>query len=253
MSRGVAAGGARRPWVFLHGWGFHSGIWSDIASALAPRADVRLLDLPGHGAATERTFPTLDALADRIAEDLPPDATLIGWSLGGLVAQHLARRHPDRVGALVLIAATPCFLARDGWPHGIADTTLAAFAADLRRDVAGTLARFVSLNAVSGSGARDVVRGVTRRLSERPGPSASALDEGLELLRTADLRHEAPAIAQPALVVHGTRDRIVPVEAGRWLARTLPNARLVELPGSAHLPFVSDRAAVLDALERFDG
>jgi pimeloyl-[acyl-carrier protein] methyl ester esterase len=92
----------------------------------------------------------------------------------------------------------------------------------------------------------------TRRLGERPAASSAALDEGLERLRATDLREETSALAIPALVIHGARDRIVPVEAGRWLARTLPGARLVEFPDCAHLPFVSNRDAVRDALEAFD-
>jgi pimeloyl-ACP methyl ester carboxylesterase len=57
----------------------------------------------------------------------------------------------------------------------------------------------------------------------------------------------------PALVVHGGRDRIVPPGAGRWLSQELSNATLLELPASAHLPFVTDRAAVLDAIRNFHG
>jgi pimeloyl-[acyl-carrier protein] methyl ester esterase len=237
------------PWVLLHGWGFHSAIWKDLVETLDAARDVRLIDLPGHGCAAKRASCSFDALVDEVAASAPRDAFVVGWSLGGLVAQRLAIRHPDRVRALALIATTPCFVARDGWPHGVPSAILETFAADLRRDPDGTLSRFVNLNAMG----RDAARAATRRLGERPAASSAALDEGLALLRETDLREQTPALAMPALVIHGTRDRIVPVEAGRWLARTLPDARLLELPESAHLPFVSNRDAVRDALEAFDG
>jgi len=236
------------PWVLLHGWGFHSAIWKDLVESLRAPRDVRLVDLPGHGCAANRMLASLDALVDEVAGSTPRGSFVIGWSLGGLVAQRLANRHPDRVRALALIATTPCFVERDDWQYGVSAATLETFAADLRRDPDGTLGRFVNLNAMG----RDSARAASRRLGERPTASSAARDEGLELLRATDLRGESPALAMPSLVIHGSRDRIVPVEAGRWLARTLPAARLVELPHSAHLPFISDRDAVRDALEAFD-
>jgi len=236
------------PWVLLHGWGFHSAIWQDLVAGLGAPRDVHLVDLPGHGCAANRAFPRLDALVDEVAASTPRGAFVIGWSLGGLVAQRLATRHPDRVRALALVASTPCFVTRDDWPHGVPSATLETLAADLRRDAGETLGRFVNLNAMG----RDAARTATRRLGERPAASFEALDAGLDLLRATDLRGETRALAMPALVIHGVRDRIVPVEAGRWLARALPAARLVELPDCAHLPFVSHRDAVRDALEAFD-
>ena len=241
-----------RPWVLLHGWGFHAAIWTDLADGLPAGRDIRLVDLPGHGTAHARDLPGLDGLADEIAAAIAPGSLVAGWSLGGLVAQRLALRHPGRTGALALIASTPCFVAREGWPHGVALSTLEAFAADLQRDAPATLERFVNLNAVGGDAGREAIRSATRRLAQRPAPSRAALDAGLAILRDADLRADAPALAMPAVVIHGARDRIVPVEAGRWLARTLPRARLVELPGAAHLPFVSHRRSVREALEALD-
>ena len=238
------------PWVLLHGWGFHAAVWEDLVAGLD--RETLLVDLPGHGTAAARSLTTLDALADEVAASIPAGALVVGWSMGGLVAQRLARRHPDRVHAMALIASTPCFVARPDWSHGVPASTLEAFASDLRADANATLTRFVNLNAAGGHGGREAARAAMRRLREQPAPPQAALAAGLELLRTTDLRDEVPALSLPAVVVHGTRDRIVPVEAGRWLARTLPQARLVELPAAAHMPFVSHRRAVLEALEAFD-
>ena len=240
------------PWVLLHGWGFHAAIWKDLVDDADRARETRLIDLPGHGAAAAHPLTTLDALADDIAASMPAGALVVGWSLGGLVAQRLAHRHPGRVRALALIASTPCFVSRAGWAHGVPAATLETFAAELRADASATLTRFVNLNAVGGDNGRDAARAAMRRLQEQPAPSQDALDSGLELLRTTDLRDEVAGLSHPTVVIHGTRDRIVPVEAGRWLARALPQARLVELPAAAHMPFVSHRPAVLGALEAFD-
>lgn len=241
------------PLVLLHGWGFDSGIWTDLAERLARSRRVHLVDLPGHGYSRHRALGSLNALVDEVARAIPDDAIVVGWSMGGLVAQRLARRHPGKVRALAVMAGTPCFVARKGWSHGMSPSTLEGFADDLRRDAPVTLSTFVRLNALGGDKAREAIRALTRGLNERGGPSASALGAGLDLLRTTDLRRDAAHLAVRALVIHGVRDRIVPIEAGRWLARSMPNAELVELPTAAHLPFFSDRDAVAHALEGLDG
>ena len=66
-----------------------------------------------------------------------------------------------------------------------------------------------------------------------------------------DVRDVLPAIRVPTLVLHRTGDRGVPVEAGRYLAQHIPDAKLVELPGVDHYPFVGDGDALLDEIEEF--
>ena len=193
-----------------------------------------------------------DEVADAIAREVPGASLVCGWSLGGIFALRLAKRHPGKVRALALLATTPCFARRADWPHGMAPETLDAFAGDLGREPLRTLTRFVRLNGLGGSAARGAIRELEGTLGERPLPSAQGLEAGLEMLRSVDLRREpAPDVA--TVVVHGARDRIVPAEAGRWLARARPATRFVELEDAAHLPFVTHRGEVLAALASLDG
>ena len=239
--------------VLLHGWGLHSGAWEDVMPAISARARVHAIDLPGHGHSRDAAADSFDHAAETIARLVPAGATLCGWSLGGLIALHIARRHPDRVGRLVLVGATPCFATRADWPHAVAASTLDGFAAGLEHERDATLARFVRLNALHGAHGREAIRAFTDRLSQRGAPGGVGLAASLEWLRHVDLRADAPALTQATLVVHGSRDVLAPVEAGRWLARHIPGARMVELADAAHLPFFTHREAFLAALEPFIG
>lgn len=235
--------------VLLHGWGLHSGAWAEILPALAARFRVHAIDLPGHGHSAHVAVPGFDAAVDAVAAQVPAGARVCAWSLGALVAQRLAQRHAARVSRLVLVGATPCFVEREGWSHAMKASTLEEFAAGLVTDRDATLARFVRLNALNGARGREAMRTFTARLSERGAAAPAALETSLQWLRDIDLRAGAARIAAPTLVVHGTRDQLAPVEAGRWLAREIPRARLLELDDAAHLPFFTHREAFAAALE----
>lgn len=253
MSLHVERTGAGPDLVLLHGWGLHGGVWDPVANVLGKRFRVHAVDLPGHGHSAATPFRSLDDTVDETAASIPRDALVCGWSLGSLVAQRLARRHPGRVRALALVGATPCFVERPDWPHGMKASTLESFAASLGRDLAGTLRSFIALNALGGANGRNAMRGLAAEIAARGAPDASALDRGLVVLRETDLRGEASSIAQRAAVIHGTRDALAPVEAGRWLAGRLPRATLTEIAEAAHLPFLTHPAAFARALEALDG
>lgn len=235
--------------VLLHGWGLHSGAWAELLPTLAAKWRVHAIDLPGHGHSSHVEAGTFDDATDRLAALVPKGSVVCGWSLGGLVAQDLARRHPDRVRRLVLVSTTPCFGTRPGWPHGMGAATLKTFTEGLETHRDAMLKRFVALNALHGPQSREAVRTFTARLTERGSPSDRDLGLTLGWLRDVDLRERTMGLEVPTTVVHGGRDIVVPVGAGRWLRQHMPKATLHEIPKAAHMPFYSHRAEFLAALE----
>jgi pimeloyl-[acyl-carrier protein] methyl ester esterase len=251
MTLHVTSHGAGPDLVLLHGWGMHGGVWDEAVPMLAESMRVHVVDLPGHGLSSGPPPAGFDEAVDVVARHLPGSAVVCGWSLGGLVAQRLARRHPARVRGLVLVSSTPCFVEGDDWPHAMKPSTLETFARGLEDDPAATLGTFVKLNALNGARGRAAIREFTQRLARRPPPAAGTLARGLEWLRTTDLRSDAAWLAMPALVLHGARDAIVPRGAGQWLEQCLPHATRIEWDDAAHLPFFTHREAFVAALESF--
>lgn len=248
MSLHVETRGAGRDLVMLHGWGLHSGVWTEAMPALESRFRVHAIDLPGHGFSAGVEARSFDEAVDSIAALVPEASVVCGWSLGGLFAQRLAHRHPARVSRLGLIATTPCFEKKPGWTHGMKSETLDGFAAALAADPEVMLKRFVALNAMHGPHGRETVRAFTARLKERGRPSQAGLAAGLRWLREGDLRDGTAKLRLPTVVMHGGRDMLSPVTAGRWLAQNIPGSRLVEIPDAAHMPFFSHRDAFVEAL-----
>lgn len=235
--------------VLLHGWGSSGGVWDDLAGRLGPRLRVHVPDLPGYGAAPTCAPYTLEALVNAVVGAAPRRCNVVGWSLGGEVALAWARRAPRQVRRLVLIATTPCFAGRPGWPCSTPPAVLREFGRLLAADRAGTVARFIAVQARGDARARRVAS-VLQQFSARDATD-DALAAGLAVLLDADLRRELRKVMQPTLVLHGARDHIVPPRAGRRLAAALPNASFRLLRACAHAPFLSQPGRVARELREF--
>lgn len=237
--------------ALLHGWGLGAAVFDALAARLAPHYAVRAFGLPGYDGTPACEPYTLDRLAQACAARAPAECLVVGWSLGAQVALAWAQAAPRQVERLALIGATPCFVQREGWTHGVESAVFRGFAEALSRDRAGTLARFISLQAQGDAALRRVSTDLRKALSARAAPEIEVLERGLQLLEHNDLRERLCAIAQRALVVHGGEDRLAPLAAARALAQALPLARLAVIEGAAHAPFISDAGRVSRLLEAF--
>ncbi len=236
--------------VLVHGWGLHSGIWGGLAPELAQHFRVILVDLPGHGLSAAVPPGDIDTCADALAALVPQTAIWVGWSLGATLLLQLCARHRRKVDRLVLVGATPCFLRSANWSCGMEAEVFAAFAADLRNSYRPALQRFLTLQLGPGEESRALVRSMRTELFRHGEPDPAGLEAALEILRRADLRDLLPQLRVPSLVIHGARDRLVPVAAAQYLAEGL-GAGMRILDTAGHVPFLSHPAEFRAALGIF--
>ena len=238
--------------ALLHGWGLHGGVFGALSAVLATRFRVHALDLPGHGRSPwAKGAADLEGMARLVAEHLPAECRLVGWSLGGMVAVRLATLWPERVPALALIAVSPCGAKRRDWPHGLDETLLAGMAVRLARDWRGTVQDFVALEVRGEENPLATLRELKARLYEHGAPSTAALAAGLEMLQSTDLRPELPRVAARTLAIGGEYDRLASPAAVAALAALVPGARLELISRAAHAPFLSHREQVEPLLGGF--
>jgi pimeloyl-[acyl-carrier protein] methyl ester esterase len=232
--------------LLWHGWGMPPAAWDGLTAALEGRCQLRAQALPGYAGSKAPKPYTLENLVDALLEPVTTPVTLCGWSLGAQLAMLAAVRHPAKVERLILIGATPSFVQRPNWPHGMTPPALAEFAAAVASEPQAALKRFIALFNQNDVNARLIGRELGRVLGNSVAsaalPSAAVLDAGLALLGDTDLRPLAPSISQPTLLIHGAHDPLMPLAAAQWLAATLPQAQLAIMADAAHAPFLSDTA-----------
>jgi len=239
--------------VFLHGIGGNRGNWRDQLAAVGQARRVAAWDARGYGGSGdyEGPFTFADACADllRVLDALgAAQACLVGLSMGGRIALDFYRRHPARVGALVLAdtsagsadsrdpAKIEAFLALRRRPLVEEGKTPADIAPDLARSLAGPHASPGTFERIQGSLA------------------ALRAESYLKTLEGVTKHHDFPpfgSIAVPTLVINGEHDRIAPPAMGQAMAAAIPNAAAVVIPGAGHLSNIEQPAAFDAALLSF--
>jgi pimeloyl-ACP methyl ester carboxylesterase len=239
------------PLVLIQGLGYTADLWFRVLPGLsAPRRTVRL-DNRGVGRSSVPEAPwTIEEMADDVRDVLDAAdvqrAHVFGVSMGGLVAQEVALRHPDRVDKLVLGCTHPggtdavrmdpaaATMLMDRTPKSAREAIEASvpflYAEDTPRDdIDGDLAARLryALRATAYWGQLDAMRQHDGTLSRLAGVTA------------------------PTLVVHGTADKLVQPGNAELIAAAIPGARLQWLDGAGHLFWTDRTQQTIDLVNAF--
>lgn len=226
--------------VLLHGWGMSIGCWGEFADRLSSRYRLHLVSLPGHGGT-----PDSDWSARGLVEELIgklPSAAWLGWSLGGTLALSAALAYPERVTSLVLLAVTPCFVARAHWPYGVSASEFRRFEGYCRDDPEVTTRRFRSRVADGGPDPSAVMQ----LLEQTPVAGRQSLLGGLSVLGNTDLSAELAGLRTNALWVCAGQDRVVRPEAVNAAAASHASGQLLMLEDACHAPHLDHPQVLSD-------
>ena len=237
--------------VLIHGWGMSSAVFAPLIKPLSKIFTLHLVDLPGMGASRPIEPFNLHVLADTVGENIPGKANVLGWSLGGLVAQRIAISQPDRIRRLVLVGSTPCFVNHAGWQYGVNPAAFDDFARGVNENYQATILQFLTLQCMGASDARSTVRQLRTALANKPAPTQATLQRALKVLLDSDLRDEVANIRKPTLLINGDRDTLAPLQAAHWMSQNLPLGFLRVIAGASHAPFLSHQTQFIAALTQF--
>lgn len=230
----------RRPWlVLIQGMGLDRRGWERIPGKLRRRFRLVLVDNRGCGRSDRPagSFTVADMAGDVVAVLDAAGirrAHVLGASLGGMVAQELAIRHPDRVDGLVLACTTP------GWPfaYPMPAPSVRLIAATARLPAETAWRRHME-NALSARTVRDQPDLVERLLARQGARLAEARTLSAQAAAGARYagRLRQAGIRARTLVLHGGADTVVDPRNGQLLASRIPRAKLRIFPELGHLFF----------------
>lgn len=236
--------------VLLHGWGMNGAVWQQTIESLQSSFRVHVVDLPGYGHSAEHHGEDLAQIAQMVLKDAPEKAVWLGWSLGGLVATHIALNAPERVNKLITVASSPKFAAEKAW-RGIQPKVLSAFTEQLLEDFSLTIERFMALQAMGSPSARKDVKLLKQAVLSRPQPNPDSLLVGLNILADVDLRDALTSLTMPMLRLYGRLDGLVPIKVASDLNEQLPHTEHGIFSQSSHAPFMTEHDAFCAQVREF--
>lgn len=253
--------GGGRPVVLIHGWPLNADSWDRVALALAKDGHrVIAYDRRGFGRSDQPwTGYDYDTLADDLRDVMDKtgvqDAAIVGFSMGGgEVARYMSRHGGKGVRSTALISSVvPYMLKTDDNPDGVPQATFDKMTKGMLDDRAHFMKGF--LKDVFGQGL--VVNNVSDELLHWAW--GMCMQAGLrptlacaEAFGTTDFRSDLPAFNVPTLVIHGTKDETVPIDAsGRAAAKGISGAQLIEYDGEPHGLFATATDRLIGDLTTF--
>lgn len=254
--------GAGDPVILIHGWPLSSDSWDPVSDALA-NAGHRVIayDRRGFGR-SEQTWNgyDYDIFADDLADVMAAtgateNVTLVGFSMGGgEVARYMSRHYGKGVVRAALVASVvPYMLQTDDNPDGVPQETFDQMTQGMLEDRPAFMRAF--LNDFFGVGwlkkpVSNEVLDWAWRLTMQAGlrPTLKAA----EAFSSTDFRPDLPSFKVPTLIIHGTADKTVPIDAtARMAASLIDDVQLVEYVGSPHGLFETDRERLIGDLMAF--
>lgn len=252
----------RRPVLFVHGYAMGASLWGPLSARLA-KQNLRCIapnwPLGAHPqalrAGADRTLPGIAAMVDAFMGALGlEDVVLVGNDTGGLVSQLVAVNHPDRLGALVL---TSCD-AFEHFPPPIINPFIVAAKSAItfrvalqpmrlrayrhyaygklaHRDIHDLVREWVK-PALRDAAVAEDLRHLTKSLNQQ-----TSLDAGARL----------SGFTKPALVAWSADDLFFPVEDGRRVAKTLPDARFELIEGARTYSMIDQPDRLADLVAEF--
>jgi pimeloyl-[acyl-carrier protein] methyl ester esterase len=166
----------------------------------------------------------------------------------------LARRYPERVQGVILLAGNPHFTEVEDWP-GAKPHLLQHFADNLTADCRATLTRFLALQVNGLADGKSLLKTLKTAVAECDPPDSETLQGGLEILKQADLRPVLANLSIPVLAVSGSHDTLVPSAVVPRIGALSAHIETHVMAGAGHLPFLSHgrelRALIADFMDKY--
>ncbi|MEV6796028.1 alpha/beta hydrolase [Streptomyces sp. NPDC051320] len=244
--------------VLAHGFGCDQNMWRLVVPALAEHYQVVLFDYVGSGGSdlsawSQERYASLDGYAldvIEVCQELSLErVAFVGHSVSAMVGVLAAQAEPERIGSLVMVGPSPCYIDNGDYRGGFSAQDIDELLASLESNYLGW-----------SSAMAPVIMGNPERpeLGQELTQSFCATDPDIARVfaRTtflSDTRQDLKSVSVPTLVLECTQDVIAPREVGAYVHAAIPSSRLVTLDATGHCPQLSAPEATAQAITEFLG
>lgn len=252
--------GKGKPIIFVHGWAMNSLVWKYQIDRLSRDFQAITVDLRGHGE-SECGIWNAEYGFNIFVQDLKElinflgieKFTLVGWSMASFIIARCYFKYPKDIDKLIFISGTPKFISENKYTHGQPMTMVKRLEQNLKRDYENHIREFcgklfISGERIDGSKLSEIE---SLMFNEDFPPSSDVVLQTLNFLLKDDIRDNLKNIKVPTLIVHGDIDKICPVGAGKYMAREIPDSKLIILEGVGHAPFLTQPERINKAIKKF--
>ncbi len=245
-----------RPMVFAHGFGCDQHMWRFVAPAFEDRFRVILFDHAGAGGSTAETYdPQRHSSLQGYAEDVVglcrelgvTDGVFVGHSVSAMIGVLADLMDPGLFERLVLVGPSARYLDDDGYVGGFSETDIHELLESLDSNYLGWSSAMAP--AIMGNPERPELGQELTESFCRTDPEIAGRFARVTFL--SDNRADLPRVQTPALVLQCSQDAIAPIEVGRYVAETMPNAQLAMLRATGHCPNLSAPEETIAAMAPF--
>jgi pimeloyl-[acyl-carrier protein] methyl ester esterase len=210
--------------VTVAGWAHGKSAFETMTSMLENKGNITMTSAAG-------LYPDYVAGLLKRCEEQPSPPVIMGWSMGAMIAMEAVLRAPGAAAKLVLISGTARFCRSADYSQGFPERSLTTMMEQLESDKSATLESFLKLAARPG---HIEAPALENRVREAATIDRSILVDGLQYLLKTDIREVLGSICVPTLILHGNKDRVVPISAGEFLAEQLSDSTFVRMENSGH-------------------
>ncbi|KAJ55436.1 hypothetical protein ACMU_12120 [Actibacterium mucosum KCTC 23349] len=244
--------GSGPPLLFLHGWTMTGAAFEGQFQRLSGQFHCLAPDLPGHGGSDgpANIATAVERLLDLLHDQDLQEVTVIGWSLGAMIAWHLIDADKDRrIVRMVSEDMSPRPRQTPDWPHGIRNDRPGRMSRRICDDWPGT-ARAISHGMFAdrgGSPDMSAAEAEAMILAQNPDAMAHFWSD----LMAADARGIVASMKVPLLAIFGTHSRVYLPDVAAWLGENAPRCRTMAFPASGHSPHLEEPDRFAEAIRSF--
>ena len=240
--------------LFIHGWGVDKKIWRQQAKFFSQYYQVMTVDLPGHGKSSWKKMD-LEAMVTDLHALLTWErfdrVTVIGSSVGGLIALKLYEQFPDVVRRLIFVGSMPKFSTSKDYPHGLDIGKMRKLGEHLKTDYPSIVNIFFRSLFTKQERQTRRFKWIQKFRRDEKMPIKEALLEYLDIMEQEDLREVLKKVHVPVQFINGREDEICNKATVAFLQELSPASRFDFFEECGHFPFLSKPYEFNQVMEAF--